>query len=337
MDLTISIVSYNTKDLLRNCLNSIYKNIKGIKFEVIVVDNGSKDDSIKMLKREFPQVKLIINKNNLGFAKANNQAIKESKGKYILLLNSDTVILSDAINKMVNFIKIHPEAGAVGCTKLNPDLSPQPSVTILPNMWIVFLRFFRLKRFFPSCSQRRFLIKFFGSFLGKTITSYLSWYSENKLEKAIPVDFITGACFLIRRETIDEVGLLDENFFMYLEDADWCFRIRQRGWKMYICPEAKIIHYGGENFRSNVDAFSLDYCRSRYYYFDKHYGEKYTFLIRLIISFALILKEINLLFLYLFSRKNVRKILRKRFNLYLEIIKFNFSIKGKEGKYVSTC
>ena len=330
MDLTISIVSYNTKRLLRNCLSSIYRNVKEIEFEIIVVDNASEDESMEMIKEEFPQVKLIINQNNLGFAKANNQAIKQSRGRYILLLNSDTVVISDAILKILNFIKSHPDVGVVGCRKLNADLSCQPLATILPNIWMVFLRFFRFKNFLSSPRQRRFLSKFFGSFLGKTISSYFSWYSENNLKKAIPVDFITGACFLIRRKTIDEVGLLDENFFMYLEDTDWCFRTKQKGWKMYICPKAKVIHYGGENFRSNVDTFSLEHCKSRYYYFEKHYGKRFTLLIRIIIISALILQGGVLLMKYLFLKKERKKIIWKKISLYSKIIKLSLGIQEKE-------
>lgn len=325
IDLTISIISYNTRGLLKACLNSIYENTKEINYEIIVVDNNSTDGSVDMVKEEFPQVKLVINKENVGFAKANNQAIKKSKGRYILLLNSDTVVISDAIRKMVNFMDRHPEAGVVGCTKLNPDLSMQPSVTVLANIWAVFFRFFRFKQFLPSSEQRRFVSKFFGPILGRTIGSYLGWYSDNNTKEAKSVDFVTGTCFLIRQETINDVGLLDENFFMYIEDADWCFRIKRKGWQIYIYPDARIIHYGGENFRSS-SIFSLEYCKSRYYYFKKHYGRKVTFLLRLIIIFALILHMENLLFLYLFSRKKERGVLKKNFYLYLEIIKLSVDI-----------
>ncbi len=323
-DLTISIISYNTKDLLKGCLNSIYQNAEKIDYEIIIVDNNSSDDSVNMVKEEFPRVKLIVNKENVGFAKANNQAIKRSKGRYILLLNSDTVVISDAITKMVNFMDTHPEAGVVGCTKLNPDLSVQSSVTVLPNLWTVFFRFFRFKRLLPSPKQRRFVGKFFGPILGKTIGSYLGWYSDNNTTEAKSVDFVTGACFLIRRDAVDDVGLLDENFFMYLEDDDWCLRIKQKGWGIYIYPDAQIIHYVGENIRSTLDTFSLEHCRSRYYYFEKHHGRIVTFLLRLIIVSALILQEEKLLFLCLFSKK--KEIYKKRIYSYLEIIKLSIDV-----------
>ena len=312
IDLTISIVSYDTEDLLKACLNSIYQNTEEINYEVIVVDNNSTDGSVDMIKEEFPQVKLIRNKENLGFAKANNQAIKKSKGRYILLLNSDTVVIPDAIRKMINFMDTHPEAGVVGCTKLNPDLSIQPSATVLPNIWIVLFRFFRLKQLLPSPEQRRFVGKFFGPILGKTMSSYLGWYSDNKIKEARSVDFVTGACFLIRRETVGDVGLLDENFFMYLEDADWCLRIKWKGWQIYTHPDARIIHYGGENLRSALGVFSLERCKSRYYYFEKHCGKKSIFLLKLIIISALVLRKGGILFLYLFSGSKRKEILKKR-------------------------
>lgn len=326
LDLTISIVSHNTKSLLKDCLDSIYHNTKKYEFEVIVVDNNSEDESAEMVEQEFPQVKLIRNTENLGFARANNQAIKQSKGKYTLLLNSDTIVISDAIVKIVNFMDTHPEAGVVGCRKLNPDLTVQPSVTVLPNIWTVFFRFFRFKRLLPSPKQRRFMGRFFGPILGKTINSYLGWYSDNKAGEARIVDFVTGACFLIRRETINDVGLLDEKFFMYLEDDDWCVRIKRKGWQIYIHPDARIIHYGGENLRPGFSAFSLEHCKSRYYYFEKHHGRKITFLLRFIIIFALVLQGEGLLFLYLFSKRKKKETLRKKIHLYLEIIKFSVDI-----------
>lgn len=326
IDLTISIVSYDTEDLLKACLNSIYENTEGINYEIIVVDNNSSDGSVNMVKEEFPRVRLIVNKENVGFAKANNQVIKQSKGRYVLLLNSDTVVISDAVAKMVNFMDAHPEAGVVGCTKLNPDLSVQPSVTLLPNTWTVFLRFFRFKWLLLSAKQRRFVNRFFGPILGKTMGSYLSWYSDDKRKEARSVDFVTGTCFLIRHATIDDVGLLDESFFMYLEDADWCFRIKRKGWGIYIYPEAQIIHYVGESFRSTLDTFSLEHCRSRYYYFEKHHGRIVTFLLRVIIIFALILREEKSFFLYLFSGKKEREVLRKKIFSHFEIIKLSVNI-----------
>lgn len=323
-DLTISIISYNTKDLLKACLNSIYQNTEGINYEIIVVDNNSSDGSGDMVKKEFPQVKLMVNQQNVGFAKANNQAIKKSKGRYILLLNSDTVVISDAIKKMVNFMEVHPEVGVVGCRKLNPNLTVQPSVGMLPSAWTIFLSLFGVKWFLTSPRQRKLVGKFFGPFLGKSISSYLDWYLEDD-RKVRSVDFVTGACFLIRRETIEQVGLLDEKFFIYLEDADWCLRIKQKGWRMYIYQNAQVIHHVGETFRRGGDIISLERCRSRYYYFQKHHGRKSIFLLKIMIISFLLLRGIGLLSLYLLSSNSEKGLIKRRLKSYGQVIKFSLS------------
>lgn len=324
LDLTISIVSYNTKDLLRACLNSIYQNAEGINYEIIVVDNNSSDGSGNMVKEEFPQVELIINKENVGFAKANNKAIKKSKGRYILLLNSDTVVISDAIRKIVNFMEIHPEAGVVGCRRLNPDLTVQPSVGTLPSAWTIFLSFFGIKWLLTSPRQRKLVAKFFSSFLGKSISSYLDWYLEDD-RKVRSVDFVTGACFLIRRETLEQVGLLDEKFFMYLEDADWCLRIKRKGWGIYVYQNAQVIHHVGETFRRGGNIISLERCRSRYYYFQKHHSRKSVFLLKIIIISALLLRGVGLLSLYLLSSNREKDLIKRGLKSYEQVIKFSLS------------
>lgn len=325
IDITVSIISYNTKDLLRACLNSIYRNREGIDYGIIVVENNSSDGSADMVRARFPKVKLIINRENVGFARANNQVIKRSKGKYILLLNSDTVVISDAIRKMVDFMDNHPEAGVVGCRKLNPDLTVQPSVSTLPAAWTTFLSFFGVKRLLTSPQQRKLVAKFFGPFLGKSIGSYLDWYLKDD-RKVRSVDFVTGACFLIRRETIEQVGLLDENFFMYLEDADWCRRIKQEGWGIYIYENAQVIHGVGETFRRGGDIISLERCRSRYYYFQKHHGRKSVLFLKIIIISALLLRGIGLLSLYLLSNNRKKDFVKRRLKSYGEVIKFSCSV-----------
>jgi len=310
IDLTISIISYNTRDLLKECLNSIGQNSQGIDYEIIVVDNNSSDGSIDMVRAEFPEVRLIINKENVGFARANNQAIKRGKGRYVLLLNSDTVIVSDALRKMVNFMQNNPQAGVVGCRKLNPDLTVQPSVGTLPSLWKTCLSFFGVKWLLTSPKKRKLVAEFLGPFLGRSIYSYLDWYrGDNK--KVRSVDFVTGACFLIRREAINQIGLLDENFFMYLEDADWCLRVKQAGWKIYVYEGAQVIHRVGETFRQGGAITSPERCRSRYYYFQKHHGGKSVLFLKAITTSALLLRGIGLLFLYLLESKKERDLINK--------------------------
>ncbi len=225
IDLTISVVSYDAKELLKNCLSSIYQYTRGIKFEVILVDNGSTDGSIEMLKEEFPQVKLIENRENLGFARANNQAIKKSKGKYLLLFNPDTIFRAISPDKMIKFMDDHPDIGILGCRILNADGTIQPSNSSFPNLFTEFLRVFQLKKMIPGVKLREKIGQKWGGLLGSTLREYFRVYWDS--ERTREADWVTGACLLVRRKAIEDVGLLDENFFMYYEDADWCYRMRK--------------------------------------------------------------------------------------------------------------
>ncbi len=319
-DLTISIVSYNTQDLLRNCLNSIYQNSGEYEFEVIVVDNNSKDGSAEMVDKEFPQVKLIRNKENVGFARANNRAIRQSRGRYILLLNSDTVVISDALSKMVDFMDSHPKCGAVGGKMVMSDLTAQPSIRTYLDLKALFISFFGLKNLFPP-KYRGFVIKLLGPLLGQTVRSYLDCYRDEK--SPISVDDVPGACFCVKREVVEEVGLLDENFFMYYEDTDWSIRIKKRGWELYILPEALIIHYARQSANKVFNRTFVARCKSTYYYFRKHGDKKSILLLKLIIIFALLLRIAALSFYYPFMKNRRRQEIKARVRTYWEVIKFS--------------
>jgi len=319
-DLTISIVNYNTKDLLRSCLNSVYGSIKGIEFEVIIVDNNSTDGSVEMLKKEFPGVNLIENKENAGFAKANNQALKRSRGKFFLLLNSDTKVLSRSIEEMVEFMQLHPEVGVVGCEQIRPDGSVQPTINVALNMWtnlwLIFLRLFQVKRLVANSRGVSFMVNCLKGILGKTVNSYLNHYLDKR--EPYEVDWVSGVCLLARRKAVNEVGLLDENFFMYSEDVDWCLRMKQKGWKIYFLPKNKIIHYIRQSSRKGqFDNLSPQRFKSIFYFFKKHYGRKAVLLLKILVISS-ILVQIKLLFLiYLISdrKKEVRVKLKNASNL----------------------
>jgi GT2 family glycosyltransferase len=216
MDLSIIIPNFNTKELLKKCLKSIKK------AETIVVDNGSTDGSVEMIKKEFPEVIPIENHKNLGFAKAVNQGIKCAKGDYILVLNSDTEVKNGALKCLVDFARQHPEAGIVGARLLNPDGSIQPSIYHFPTI------FRAIKEFW------------FGQ-----KGSYEKYYVIG--EDPVSVDAVTGAAMLIPRKTIEKVGLFDERYFMYFEDLDYCRRVKKAGLKVYYLPEARIIHFHGKS------------------------------------------------------------------------------------------
>ncbi|MBM3205309.1 glycosyltransferase family 2 protein [Candidatus Shapirobacteria bacterium] len=219
-DLSIIIINYNTQPLLKRCLESIKKeNLKN--FELIVIDNGSTDESTTYLSSlEWPNLKLIKNQKNLGFAKAVNQGIKKSQAEYILLINSDIIVRPKSIEKMVEFAKKHPEVGVVGGRLLNPDGSMQGSCFHLPTVGRV------MKEFWFKDS------------------SVLSKYVPAG-ETPVEVEAVVGAVFLIPKKVVDQVGLFDERFFMYFEDLDYCRRVKQKGFKVYHYPQSEFIHEHG--------------------------------------------------------------------------------------------
>jgi len=233
MDISVIVVNYNTKKLLQNCLKSVFDKVKNIGFEVWVVDNASSDGSVEMVKKEFPEVKIITNEKNLGFAKANNQAIKKVEGKYIFLLNPDTVILDKNLEKLIQFMEEHPEAGACGPLVSNKDGTIQRQCKkSLPTFWNSFTYYSGLWKLFPKNKWWR---KNFGGY-------FLLDKPNNKI---CEVDQLSGAVMLIRKSILEKVGLMNEDYVMYWEDTDWCFRIKKAGWKIYYIPLSKITHYGG--------------------------------------------------------------------------------------------
>jgi len=228
VNISIVIVNWNTKEILKNCLQSIYEQTKDIAFETIVIDNGSTDGSVEMIKGRFPEVVLIENDENRGFAAANNQGIAIAKGQYVLLLNSDTVILDNAIEKTFKFAEENPDSGVIGCRVLNSDKTLQPTCFMFPSLVnrVLFTGYFY--KLFPKN-------KFFGR-------ERMTWWNRNTQRE---VDVVTGCYMLVSRKAIEQVGVMDEIFFMYAEEIDWCYRFKQAGWKNLFTPDAEIIHLGG--------------------------------------------------------------------------------------------
>src|SRR3990167_11137397 len=251
MDLSVIIVNWNTKKLLEDCLRSIFKFTKDVSFEVIVVDNGSSDGSQSMVKKKFPQVKLIPNNDNLGFAKANNQGIKIARGKYIFLLNSDAYLIENSFKKLLDDARsLGEKLGAMGPLLLNEDRSIQQSVGFFPDLpqilwWMTFIDDL------PG-----------GIFLKPYHVDHDSFY-KNQHE----VDWITGAAFLIPKKVVGKIGMLDEKIFMYGEDFEWCFRIKKAGFKVYFSPSAKIVHIGGGSVNKiRTNAFVGEFRGLEYFY-----------------------------------------------------------------------
>jgi GT2 family glycosyltransferase len=228
VDVSVLVVNWNTCDLLRDCLRSVYAQSGAGDCEVIVIDNGSTDGSPEMVRREFGEVRLLASPENLGFAAANNLGISIATGRYILLLNSDTIVLDDAIEKTVAYADRHPDAAVVGCRILNPDLSLQHSCFMFPSVLNLLLFSTYLYQLFPNS-------RFFGR-------EQMTWWQRDDDRE---VEVVTGCYMLVRKQAIDDVGPMDDQFFMYYEETDWCFRFKSKGWSNRFTPVAKIIHIGG--------------------------------------------------------------------------------------------
>ncbi|MDD5772178.1 MAG: glycosyltransferase family 2 protein [bacterium] len=252
MDLSVVIVNTNTRDMLRDCLKSIFQETKGIEYEVIVSDNNSTDGSKEMMEREFPEVIIIKSSGNMGFSGANNLGFGISKGRYILALNPDTIVLKTALSDMVGFMDNHTEAGACGCKLLNADKTLQPSWENFPT---IFSEIFYATPFNKIFTHSRRMNR--GDFY--------------------EVDWVMGACLMVRREVLEKTGGFDEIYNpIYSEETDWCYRIKKLGWKIYYYPEPEIIHLWGQTTKKKAVWFSLQLQRNKYLFFKKNYGIIYA-------------------------------------------------------------
>jgi GT2 family glycosyltransferase len=250
VDVSIVIVSYNTRHLLNLCLESIYKTAGSLEVETIVVDNSSRDGSVEMVRQLFPQVVIIENSNNSGFAAACNQGIEISKGRYILLLNSDAELLEGTLQTMVSFMDEHPKVGITGTQLFNADGTFQGSYADFPSLWGEFLLLTKLSKLFrPDC---------FPS------------YPASQSQAIRPVDWVFGACMLARKSTIDAIGLMDESYFMYTEETDWCFRVHKGGFDIYYLPEARVLHKSGQSAATEPEFKRSQIYRSKWLFFTKH-------------------------------------------------------------------
>jgi GT2 family glycosyltransferase len=235
MKLSVVIVNYNVMHFLEQCLNSVRKAVKNIESEVFVVDNNSVDGSVKMVREKFPEVNLIVNPDNRGFSKANNQAIKIAKGEYVLLLNPDTVVEDDTFEKIIKFMDAHEDAGGLGVKMVDGKGKFLPeSKRGLPTPAVAFYKIFGLSKLFPKS-------KIFGQY-------HLTYLNNDEIHE---VDVLSGAFMLIRKPLLDKIGGLDESYFMYGEDIDLSYRITKEGYKNYYFPKTRIIHYKGESTKKS--------------------------------------------------------------------------------------
>ena len=287
MDLSIVIVSWKTKNFIQKCLASIFREARNLKFEVFVIDNNSGDGTVEMVKNDFPQVKLIANTKNLGFAKACNQAMRQAIGDFVLLLNPDTEITNNALEKLVTFMMENPEAGVVGCKLLNPDNSHQLSVRRFPTFCSHFLMMLKIHNFLPEI---------------KSIKNYY-WldFDYNKTQK---VDQVMGAAFMIRTAVLKKVGFLDQKFFLWYEEIDFCKRIKKAGWQVYYFPDAQIKHQKGESFKQQLPLKKqVILNKSILHYFNKHKPKIEYLGLLILYPFSILLA----LIIQLFNIKKKRK------------------------------
>ena len=274
MKLSVIIVNYNVEHFLEQCLNSVVAAMKPISGEVIVIDNNSIDGSVEMVKEKFPQVKIIANKTNDGFSKANNQGIKIAKGEYVLLLNPDTVVEEHTFSRTVDFMDAHPEAGGLGVKMIDGKGHFLPeSKRGLPTPAVAFYKMIGLSRLFPK--SRRF---------GKYHLGYLSSESVHEVE------ILSGAFMLMRMEALEKTGYLDEDFFMYGEDIDMSWRIIKAGYKNYYFPETRIIHYKGESTKKSSVNYVFVFYNAMVIFAKKHFSDKKARLISFLIKIAIYLR-----------------------------------------------
>ena len=312
MQLSIIILNYNTKKLLEECLKSVFNKIKIRDYEVIVVDNASTDGSVEMVKSNFPQVKLIENDENLGFARGNNQGIRISKGRYVLLLNNDTLVLDDDFDKVIKFMDENKDIGILGCRINNPDGSLQLSCYKLPSMWEMFTHYTFLTRLFPN---------------SRWCGDYRNW-PHNEIKE---VGFVIGAFFLIRKDVIDDIGLLDEGFFLNAEESEYCLRAKKAGWKTVFYPDFKIIHYGGQTKKFMKERELLSTFKGTDYLIKKHHNLAYFITYRFL-SFILSLIRLGIFGTsLLFANGVLREEIKNKFNHSKKLLAFQLghTIKSK--------
>lgn len=293
MKLSILIVSWNTRALLQACLESIYANPPVAPFEVLVVDNASQDGSQEMVRSRFPQVRLNASAENLGFAGGNNRAYMDSCGEYVLMLNPDTEVRPGALQTLVDFLDRYPQAGGVGARLLNADGSMQPSCSPEPTLRREFARLFHLPGVRPD-----------------------GYYTMDgwALDQPRPVDVLLGACLLLRRTALDAqavspsnpTGLLDEDYFVYSEEVDLCYRLKGSGWLLYWEPRAQVVHYGGQSTRQVATEMFLNLYQGKVLYFRKNHNRPAVLAYKAIL-FAATLGRLLAAPLALFERDESRR------------------------------
>lgn len=253
--LSIIVVNWNTCEITRACLRSIQARVSGIAYEVIVVDNASSDQSVAMIRSEFPDVRLIVNDENLGFGRANNQAMRKARGRYFFLLNSDTLVIDDSVQRLVDFMEREPRIGIAGCKLLFEDLSLQGSCSRFPSLKLALLEDLMLYKFMSRGRQGEVLLNGY-------------WAHDHTRD----VDAVWGAAMMVRREVVDQTGGFDERIFMYGEDLEWCMRVNDQGWRITFVHDCRVVHLNHKSAEKKYGDARVDLCLKRSYdtYRERH-------------------------------------------------------------------
>jgi GT2 family glycosyltransferase len=284
-ELSILIVNFNAEKLILRCLQAVYETIGSVDCEVIVVDNASTDHSADAVQNAYPQVRLLRNPENVGFARANNQAFRVARGRYFLLLNSDAFVHDGAIATLINFMESHLDTGAAGCRLVYEDGSLQRSCYSFPTPITELCQTLWLDRLFPR-----------SPFFGKFKMTYWDFDSNRD------VDWVMGAVMILRKEAVDQVGFLDEEYFMYSEEMDLCYRFKQAGWKISFVSEATAMHVWGGSSRQNKELAFIRLYKSRVLFFRKHYGPIMTLVYKLILYLGSLVRVLGGSFTGLFKK-----------------------------------
>lgn len=307
LDVSVIIINWNTRDILRDCLRSVYGQTRDVAFEVIVVDNASSDGSAEMVKKEFSQVVLIQNDVNCGFAAANNQGMNIAEGRYALLLNPDTVVLDGAVQKTLVYADRHPDIGIVGCQVWENESTIQRTCFMFPSVWNLFLQESGICRLFPR-----------SHFVGRRQMTGWSRKSERD------VDVVSGMFMLVRCEAIQQVGVMDEDYFVYAEETDWCYRFWKAGWRCVFTPNARIIHLDGGS--KSIDQVSIKMFvqmqKSILFFFKKQHGLVSWMIVRIIFTVSMLSRYLLLSGLSImrkdsvFLKKSVQSLAALKFHLF---------------------
>jgi len=303
--LSVLLVSYNTKELLRECLQSLLASCKAVSPEIIVVDNASRDGSAEMVNTLFPEVMLIRNESNAGFARATNQGIRASSGKYVLLLNPDTLIVGNAIDEMLVWMESHPDVGICGPQLLNEDGTIQRSLFSFPSLLTVTM--VHLCPFIAPIN--RFLS--------------IDEFSDHSISHV--TECLSGACFMIRQEVINSIGLLDERFFLNAEEMDFCRRATLDGWKVYFLAKAKVVHYGGESSASNPASGFIEFHRAQHLYYVKYFGKLKQFILKAILFSGVLLRTVYYGLRALLGDASAQRIAREKWMLFRKTLMWYIS------------